>query len=122
VPDPATLIRVVHAPTTTASDIAGMATLVLDLAGRNDAAALEIVAEAARDLARHVDTIVRTLKLRQPPLALGGGLLLRAVLRKAVMAAVQSEMGPVVQVADPPLGAVILARRQLEGAGRPPAR
>ena len=54
----------------------------------------------------------------RPPLAMGGGLMLRAVLRKAVLAAVQSEVGPVVQVADPPLGAVVLARRLLPGAAR----
>ena len=114
-PEPAALIRHVHAPTTTASDIAALATIVLDLAGRNDATALEVIAEAARELAVHVDTIVRILRLSKPPLALGGGLLLRSVLRKEVLAAVKSELGPVSQVADPPLGAVVLARRLLQG-------
>ena len=74
--------------------------------------------EGARDLARHVDTIVRQLRLSRPPLALGGGLLLRAVLRKVVLAEIQSELGPVTQVADPPLGAVVLARRLLEGKAK----
>jgi len=115
--EPSALIRHVHAPTTTAADIAALATVVLDLAGRNDAAALEVIAEAARELAVHVDTIVRLLKLSKPPVALGGGLLLRAILRKEVLAAVKSELGPVAQVVDPPLGAVVLARRLLQAPG-----
>jgi hypothetical protein len=57
--------------------------------------------------------------LTKPPLALGGGLMLRGVLRKSVLAAVESELGPVTQVADPPLGAVVLARRLLQGGMRP---
>ncbi|HUG53720.1 MAG TPA: BadF/BadG/BcrA/BcrD ATPase family protein [Vicinamibacteria bacterium] len=115
VSDPTDLIRLVHAPTTEAADIARMATVVLDLAGRNDAAAREVVAEAARDLALHVDTIVRQLGLTRPPLAMGGGMLLRSVLRRAVLDAVKSELGPVTQVSDPPAGAVVLARRLLQG-------
>jgi N-acetylglucosamine kinase-like BadF-type ATPase len=117
--EPTALIRHVHAPTTSAADIAALATVVLDLAGRNDAAAIEVIAQAARELAVHVDTIARLLKLSKPPLALGGGLLLRAVLRKELLAAVQTELGPVAQVADPPLGAVVLARRLLQGGARP---
>jgi N-acetylglucosamine kinase-like BadF-type ATPase len=114
--DPGALIRHVHDPTTTPADIARVATVILDLAGRNDAVANEVVAEAARDLALHIDTVVRLLRLVKPPLALGGGLMLRGVLRKNVLAAVHSELGPVAQVADPPLGAVVLARRLLQGA------
>jgi N-acetylglucosamine kinase-like BadF-type ATPase len=116
--EPSALIRHVHAPTTTAADIAGLATVVLDLAGRNDAAALEVVTEAARELAVQVDAIVRILRLSKPPVALGGGLLLRGVLRKSMLAVVKSELGPVAQVADPPLGAVVLARRLLQGRPR----
>jgi N-acetylglucosamine kinase-like BadF-type ATPase len=117
--EPTALIRHVHAPTTTAADLAGLAGVVLDLAGRNDPVATEVITEAAHELARHIDTVVRILRLTKPPIALGGGLMLRAVLRKAVLAAVQSELGPVAQVADPPLGAVVLARRLLQDAARP---
>lgn len=108
--DPTTLIRYVHAPTTTPAEIAGLATAVLDLAGRNDTRAAAIIEEAARELARHVDTVVARLALRRPPLALGGGLL-RGRLRQAVLQAIQSEVSGVTYVADPPLGAVVLARR-----------
>ncbi|HEV7500370.1 MAG TPA: BadF/BadG/BcrA/BcrD ATPase family protein, partial [Vicinamibacteria bacterium] len=117
--DASELIRHVHAPSTTTADIAGLATVVLDLAGRGDAVALEAVEEAARDLALHIDTVVRLLRLTRPPLALGGTLMLRGVLRKSTLAAVKSELGPVAQVADPPLGAVVLARRLLQGGARP---
>jgi N-acetylglucosamine kinase-like BadF-type ATPase len=118
-PDPTALIRHVHAPTTTTAEIAALATLVIDLAGRNDAAALEVVAEAGGELALHIDTIVRILRLTRPPVALGGGLMLRGALRKTMLAAVKSELGPIAQVADPPLGAVVLARRLLKEAPRP---
>lgn len=117
-PEPTALIRHVHAPTTTAADIAAIATLVLDLAGRNDPAATEVVVEAGRELGNQVDAVVRLLRLSRPPVALGGRLMLRGVLRKAALAAVKSELGPVAQVADPPLGAVVMARRLLAGAGR----
>jgi N-acetylglucosamine kinase-like BadF-type ATPase len=113
--DPSTLIRHVHAETTSASDIAGLATVVVDLAGRNDAAAMAVITEAARELAQQIDTVVRILRLTTPPLAMGGRLLLRAVLRKAVLAAIQTEMGPVAQVTDSALGAVVMARRLLPG-------
>jgi N-acetylglucosamine kinase-like BadF-type ATPase len=113
------LIRHVHDPATTAADIAALATVVVDLAGRNDPAALEVVAEAARDLAVHIDTIVRILRFTRPPLALGGGLMLPGALRKTMLAAVKSELGPIATVADPPLGAVVLARRLLQGSLRP---
>jgi N-acetylglucosamine kinase-like BadF-type ATPase len=117
--DPTGLIRHVHDPATTTADIAALATVVVDLAGRNDPAALEVVAEAARDLALHIDTIVRLLRLTRPPVALGGGLMLRGALRKTMLAAVKSELGPISTVADPPLGAVVLARRLLQGSLKP---
>jgi N-acetylglucosamine kinase-like BadF-type ATPase len=117
--EPSALIRHVHASTTSTADIAALATVVVDLAGRNDPAALEVVADAGRELALHIDTIVRLLRLTRPPLALGGGLMLRGALRKTMLAAVKSELGPIAQVADPPLGAVVLARRLLQGSLRP---
>jgi N-acetylglucosamine kinase-like BadF-type ATPase len=117
--DPTDMIRHVHAATTTPADIASLAPVILDLAGRNDEAALAVVAEAARELGDHVDAVIRILRLTRPPLALGGGLMLRSVLRKAVLQAVKSEIGPTTQVADPPLGAVVIARRLLSKTARP---
>src|SRR5437867_2078274 len=81
------LIRHVHAETTTPSEIAGLATAVLDLATRNDPDARAIVEEAAAALAVHVRTVVRKMGVAKPPLALAGGLL-RASRRQAVLAQV----------------------------------
>jgi N-acetylglucosamine kinase-like BadF-type ATPase len=110
--EPGALIHYVHAPERTAAELAGLATAVLSLAARNDAAARGVVEEGARELARHVDSVVRTLRLQKPPLAVGGGLL-GGQLRAAVLAAVKSELGPVKYVLDPSQGAVVLARRLL---------
>jgi N-acetylglucosamine kinase-like BadF-type ATPase len=115
--DPASLIRHVHAPSMTPATLAGLATVVIDMGGRGDPAARRVLDDAARELARHVDTLVRKLGLEQPPLALSGGLL-RASLRQAVLTVVTSRLGPVQYVADPPLGAVVLARRLLQGPPR----
>jgi N-acetylglucosamine kinase-like BadF-type ATPase len=117
--DPTALIRHVHDPATTTADIASLATVVVDLAGRNDAAAMDEVAEDGRELALQIDTIVRLLRLTRQPVALGGGLMLRGALRKTMLGAVKSELGAVATVADPPLGAVVLARRLLQGSLKP---
>ena len=113
--DPGALIRHVHDEARTPSDIAGLATAVLDLATRNDPDARAIVDEAAAALALHVRTVVKKMGVAKPPLALAGGLL-RASLRQAVLAQVGEEVGPVNYVADPPLGGVVLARRLLPRA------
>jgi N-acetylglucosamine kinase-like BadF-type ATPase len=108
------LIRHVHAEAMTPSDIAGLASVVLDLATRGDAHAKAIVEEAASDLARHVQSVVKKMGVAKPPLALAGGLL-RASLRQAVLARVREEVGAVNYVTDPPLGGLVLARRLLAG-------
>ena len=87
--------------------------MVLDLAARGDAESRAIVDEAACELARHVQAVVRKLGVTKPPLALSGGLL-RASLRQAVLSKIESDVGPVNYVTDPPLGGVVLARRLLK--------
>jgi N-acetylglucosamine kinase-like BadF-type ATPase len=109
---PSSLIAHVHSSAITQAEIAGLAAEVLELADQGDAASRAIVDEAAHELARHVDAAVRQLGLIRPPLALAGGLM-RPNLRQAVRAAIRSEVGAVSHVADPPLGAVVLARRLL---------
>jgi N-acetylglucosamine kinase-like BadF-type ATPase len=117
-PNAHALIRHVHAPTMTQGDIAGLAPSILELAATGDATAKAIVGDSARDLARQVDAVVRKLNLSRPPLALGGGLL-RGDLRRAVLAALSSEIGPVAYVGDPCLGAVAMARRLLGAPAGP---
>ena len=117
-PDANALIRHVHGEGIGQGEIASLAAMVLNLAGRGDAAAALIVKEAARDLASQVEAVVRRLGLSRPPLALAGGLL-RANLRNALQAELESEIGVVHYVVDPSQGAVVLARRVLAGASRP---
>jgi N-acetylglucosamine kinase-like BadF-type ATPase len=117
-PDPQSLIRHVYQETMTQADIAGLATVVLNLAGRGDATAASIVNEAARELAGQVHTVVRRLKLDHPPLALAGDVL-RGALRNTLKAEIGDVVGPVQFVADPSVGAIVLARRVLMGAALP---
>jgi len=114
------LIPKVYGPEVDEGDIAALAGTVLDLAGRGDEQARSIVEEAARDLARHVDTAIRRLDLRKPHLALAGGLLLRRAFQQQILGEVKSETGGTTYVTQPAQGAVTLARRLLE-AGPPRA-
>ena len=111
--DPSVLIRFVHDPARTPAELAGLASSVMALAGRGDPGARRVVDEAALELARHVDTVVRRLGLKKPPLALAGGLL-SGHLRSTVLAAIKSEVGATTYVSDPSQGAVTLARRLLK--------
>lgn len=110
--DPGALIRHVHAPTTAAADIAALAPVVAELAQGGDAVSRDILDRAARELADQVATVIERLKLTRPPLALAGGML-RGALREAVVKHIGSAIASVQYVADPPLGAVVLARRLL---------
>ena len=110
--EPQGLIAKVHSGDTTPAEIAGLAATVLDLAAKGDPAAREILEDGARELALQVRTVIRKLSLRRPPLALAGGML-RASLRKAVLASLEEDLGPVSYIAEPALGAVVLARRLL---------
>ena len=113
--DPIALIRFVHAPTTTAAEIAGLAPVVLEQAQHGDTVARGILEQAARALAQQVLTVIERLKLTRPPLALAGGMLRRA-LREAVVKQIGDAITSITYVADPPLGAVVLARRLLAAA------
>jgi N-acetylglucosamine kinase-like BadF-type ATPase len=111
---PEALITYVYRPATTQADIAELAGVVLTLAGNRDPSASAIVDQEARNLAAHVDAIVRKLGLTTPPLALGGGTLVGGGgFRQAVLAAIRTPLGPVRPVADPGRGAIALAGRLL---------
>jgi len=110
--DPSALIRFVHAPTTTTAEIAGLAPVVLEQAQHGDTVARGILERAARELAGQVATVIERLKLSRPPLALAGGML-RGALREAVVREIGAAIASVTYVADPLLGAVVLARRLL---------
>ncbi len=111
--DPKALIDVVYGPGRSAEDVAGFATRVLDLAGRNDPVCHEIVERAAEELAVHIETVIRKLGFKEPPIALGGGTM-RVTFKKFILEKVKSPIGEVVIVTDPALGALATARRLLQ--------
>ena len=100
--------------------LAGLAPVVLR-AAENDAVAAVIVETGAADLARTAAAAVQNQALPAGPVptALAGGLLLGSErYRRAFLAALRShgvEAGPVTPVAEPALGAVVLARRMPAG-------
>jgi N-acetylglucosamine kinase-like BadF-type ATPase len=110
--DATALIRFVHAPSTTAADIAGLAVVVLHQAQQGEPVSTAILERAARELARQVETVMSRLDLQRPPLAMGGGML-NGPLRDATVKAIRPAIASATYVSDPPLGAVVLARRLL---------
>jgi N-acetylglucosamine kinase-like BadF-type ATPase len=116
--DPTDLIRTVYAPTMTQSDVAALAASVSNLSQSGDKTSRGILEAAAKDLALHVDTVIKRLGLKAPPLAVAGGVL-RAHFRGIVQEAIQSEIGTIQYVADPSMGAVTLARRLFQVARHP---
>ena len=98
--------------------LAGLAPVVL-AAAESDVVAAEIVASGAADLALTAAAAVQSQALPAGPVptALAGGLLLGSErYRTAFLSALRShgiEVGPVMPVAEPALGAVVLAQRLL---------
>jgi N-acetylglucosamine kinase-like BadF-type ATPase len=115
VTEPKELIGVVYEAPTAGEDILSFANRVLDLAGRNDAIARDIVERTAKLLAVEIETVVRKLKLTTPPIALAGATM-RVTLKKALLEKITIPIGPVVVVADAARGAVATARRHLNAA------
>jgi N-acetylglucosamine kinase-like BadF-type ATPase len=114
--EPAALINHVHAPTMTQAEIARVAGVVIDLVAKGDAHARRLVETSAAELALQVDTAVRRLGMSRTSLALGGQLV-RGDLKRALLAAIKSEISSVAHVPDPCRGAITLAQRLL---GQPP--
>jgi N-acetylglucosamine kinase-like BadF-type ATPase len=108
--EPKDLIGTVYGRERNAGDVASFAARVIDLAGRNEPAAREVLGHAATALALHVDTVVDKLGLQDPPLGLGG-VMMRIVFKKMILERIKSPLGPVAVVADPLQGAVATARR-----------
>lgn len=111
--DPKELIGAVYGTDRNAGDIASFAARIIDLAGRNEQVAREILDHAATALALHVDTVIQKLGLKEPPLALGGSMM-RVVVKKMLLERIQNPIGPVSVVNDPVHGALATARRLLQ--------
>lgn len=113
---PADLVTMVYRSGLTHAEIAKLAPLVLEQAERGDAVALELVQDAADNLARGVKAVSRALKFGREtfPLALTGGLLLGAEFyRNKLLDALRLNecvCAPVELVREPVLGAVRLAK------------
>jgi N-acetylglucosamine kinase-like BadF-type ATPase len=107
---PQELIGTIYGGEHNAEHVASFAGRVVDLAGRNDPAAREIVDRAATALALHVDTVIDRLGLKEPPLGLGG-VMMRILFKKMILERVKSPLGPVAVVSDPLHGALATARR-----------
>ncbi len=115
--EPAELIGHVYHPARTRADIAGLAQHIAALTEQGDPFAQELMAQAARELAYLVAVVVRTLDLREPDLALGGGFIgVQEGLQRAVLAQAGVDLCRCTCVAEPARGAVILARQMLDGS------
>lgn len=115
---PEQLIPAVYQPEPDRPAIAGLAQLVLKTADAGDAAAAEIVGQAARDLAAMVAAVARKLDFapRPFPLALAGSALLGSgMLQSGLMTELTNlglQAGPVGRVPEPVAGAVALALKE----------
>lgn len=91
-------------------EVAALAQAVLEAAGGGDAAAREIVGQAAEDLAGLAAAVLPFFPGRQPvPVALGGGMLEREPLRSAVLERLAGgRFAPLAEIPDPLTGAVAL--------------
>lgn len=119
-PAPPDLVHHVYRTGLTHKDIAKLAPLVVECAGRGDAVAQRLTGDAADALARGVAAVSRALDLPQAefPLALTGGLILGAAYyRELFLRALKGanlRCAPVEQVHNLVYGAVRLARAMLE--------
>ena len=110
--NPGELLGPVYRPDITIAEIAGLATRIVELAEVGDSPARELLDLAAAALARLVDTVTRKLALIRPPVALAGGVLRASpIFRSLVGRHIAVELGPSTLVADPAIGAVLLASR-----------
>ena len=119
VSQPASLVEALYRSDMDRRRIADLALVVLDAAQEGDAAALQLVATGAKDLAPMVTVLCDKLLLPKGglPLALAGSFLLKSPLvRERLLYELCSLRGfqlRVTDVPDPVLGAVTLASRWL---------
>jgi len=112
--EPTQLIQHVYLSGVARPDIAQLAQPIMALAESGDQHARSILEQAATDLGRSINAVVRKLALQQPPLALGGGVLgASGWLQQAVRERAGVALGPQQHVPDPARGALVLAQRLL---------
>lgn len=115
--EPAQLIEHVYEGALGRPQIAALTRPILALVDAGDAYALQLINDAAADLARMADTAARRLNLSAPTLALAGGLFVAsATLRERLATHSAVPWQSVTVVTDPVQGALILAQRLLDHA------
>jgi N-acetylglucosamine kinase-like BadF-type ATPase len=108
---PAQLIGYVYRMELTRAAIAEVSKLVLKLAEAGDTHAVELMEQAAGELADMLTVAVSRLGIDAPPVALAGGLFATSMLlRAALLGRVPMPLGPVAYVDEPVAGAIRLAR------------
>lgn len=110
VAEPDGLLDVLYRPDLAIAEVSSLTTRILRLAEDGDGPALELAGQAAAHLAALVDTVVATLGLERPPVAMSGGVLRHPFMRAAVVKQVVAALGPDRLVDDPALGALAIAR------------
>jgi N-acetylglucosamine kinase-like BadF-type ATPase len=112
---PEQLIGQVYRAETTRAEIAALARRIVALADAGEPAAISLLDEAARDLARLVVAVARKLNLIAPPVALAGGLLGAGErLRQNIALSASVELGPLTYVEEPARGAIAISRQTAE--------
>ncbi|NJN17467.1 MAG: hypothetical protein HC822_14940 [Oscillochloris sp.] len=113
--DPVELIAHVYRGRLERPELANLTRPLLALADAGDPYALGLLDQTAADLAHMAQTAARRLELRDPPLALAGGLLgASTYLRERLMVCLGAAWNPPAFVDEPALGTIVLARRLLE--------
>jgi N-acetylglucosamine kinase-like BadF-type ATPase len=120
--DPRSILKEVSASGDTRREVAALAPMVLEAAGRNDAVALRTVNGAASEAAKLVDAVSRALKFNKPyPLALAGGVVCYSELFREKLISrlgrLQSPPGDINLVSKPVLGCLKIARTKLSEIG-----
>jgi N-acetylglucosamine kinase-like BadF-type ATPase len=112
---PEELIAHVYRPEMTRGMIAGLARRVIALAEGGDDEAQALLRQAAAEWGRLLGAVVRQLRMHEPPVALGGGILgATRWLYEEVTRQAGVTLGPFRYVDDPARGALVLAGRLLE--------
>jgi N-acetylglucosamine kinase-like BadF-type ATPase len=113
--DPSELIPHVYHSGMDRVALASLAAVVARQAEAGDRDARRVLEDAADELARMIKVVADQLETREPPIALGGGLLgASPSLRAMIVVAHDLRAGPVAYVDEPVHGAMVIARQVLE--------
>jgi N-acetylglucosamine kinase-like BadF-type ATPase len=113
--DPRSILKEVSAGGDTRREVAALAPIVIDAAGKNDAVAVRTVNGAVSETAKLVEAVAKALKFKQPfPLALAGGVVCSSDLfrQKLItrLSLLQPPPGEVNVVNEPVFGCLKIAR------------